>query len=46
MPRIKNFKINASSKYLQVAKRKAQRGGYRLWIFIVYMIDKVDICVN
>lgn len=30
MPRIKNFKINASAKYLQVAKRRSQRGGYRL----------------
>lgn len=30
MPRIKNFRINASSKYLQVVKRKSQRGGFRL----------------
>lgn len=30
MPKIKNFKINASAKYLQTAKRKSQRGGYRL----------------
>lgn len=30
MPRIKNFKINASSRFLQVLKRKSQRGGYRL----------------
>nr|DAI40447.1 MAG TPA: hypothetical protein [Microviridae sp.] len=30
MPRIKNFKINASAKYLQVARRRSQRGGYRL----------------
>lgn len=30
MPRIKSFRINASSKYLQTRKRKSQRGGYRL----------------
>lgn len=30
MGRIKNFRINASSRYLQVMKRKSQRGGYRL----------------
>lgn len=30
MPRIKNFRINASSRFLQVLKRKSQRGGYRL----------------
>ena len=31
MPRInKNFRINASSKYLQVVKRRSSHGGFRL----------------
>ncbi len=31
MPRInKNFRINASSKYLQVVKRRTSHGGFRL----------------
>lgn len=31
MPRVnKNFKINASSKYLQVVKRRTAHGGFRL----------------
>lgn len=30
MPRIKNFKINASSKRLEIRKRKATQGGIRL----------------
>ena len=29
MPRIKNFKINASSKYFQTARIKSSHGGYR-----------------
>lgn len=27
----KNFRINASSKYLQVIKRRTSHGGFRLW---------------
>lgn len=30
MGRIKNFRINASARYLQVVKRKTQHGGFRL----------------
>lgn len=30
MPRIKNFKINTSSKVFQIRKRKATQGGIRL----------------
>lgn len=30
MPRIKNFRINASSKRFQIKKKKATQGGIRL----------------
>lgn len=30
MPRIKNFRINASSKVHQIRKKKATQGGIRL----------------